>query len=86
EFLENAMYVDSTYARVVSGPGTSSFQKAADFDKGVVDGAVNGVGAAVRKLGQLIQPAQSGYMRNYATGVAIGALMILVVLAWGLLL
>ena len=86
EFLENAMYVDSTYARVVSGPGTSSFQKAADFDKGVVDGAVNGVGAAVRKLGQLIQPAQSGYLRNYATGVAIGALMILVVLAWGLLL
>tara|TARA_B100001769_G_scaffold274641_1_gene273553 strand:+ start:137 stop:2014 length:1878 start_codon:yes stop_codon:yes gene_type:complete len=86
EFLENAMYVDSTYARVVSGPGTSSFQKAADFDKGVVDGAVNGVGVAVRKLGQLIQPAQSGYMRNYATGVAIGALMILVVLAWGLLL
>ena len=86
EFLENSMYVDSTYARVVSGPGTSSFQKAADFDKGVVDGAVNGVGAAVRKLGQLIQPAQSGYMRNYATGVAIGALMILVVLAWGLLL
>lgn len=86
EFLENAMYVDSTYARVVSGPGTSSFQKAADFDKGVVDGAVNGVGIAVRKLGQLIQPAQSGYMRNYATGVAIGALMILVVLAWGLLL
>ncbi len=86
EFLENAMYVDSTYARVVSGPGTSSFQKAADFDKGVVDGAVNGVGAVVRKLGQLIQPAQSGYMRNYATGVAIGALMILVVLAWGLLL
>ena len=86
EFLENAMYVDSTYARVVSGPGTSSFQKAADFDRGVVDGAVNGVGAAVRKLGQLIQPAQSGYMRNYATGVAIGALMILVVLAWGLLL
>lgn len=86
EFLENAMYVDSTYARVVSGPGTSSFQKAADFDRGVVDGAVNGVGAAVRKLGQLIQPAQSGYMRNYATSVAIGALMILVVLAWGLLL
>ena len=86
EFLENAMYVDSTYARVVSGPGTSSFQKAADFDKGVVDGAVNGVGAAVRKLGQLIQPAQSGYMRNYATGEAIGALMILVVLAWGHLL
>ena len=37
------------------------------------------------KLGQLIQPTQSGYMRNYAVGVALGALAILVVLAWGLL-
>ena len=37
------------------------------------------------KLGQLIQPTQSGYMRNYAVGVALGALAILVLLAWGLL-
>ena len=37
------------------------------------------------KLGQLIQPTQSGYMRNYAVAVALGALAILVLLAWGLL-
>lgn len=85
EFLENAMYVDSSYARVVGGPGTTSFQKTADFDRRIVDGGVNGLARAVMKLGQLIQPTQSGYMRNYAVGVALGALAILVVLAWGLL-
>ncbi len=85
EFLENAMYVDSSYARVVGGPGTTGFQKTADFDRRIVDGGVNGLARAVMKLGQLIQPTQSGYMRNYAVGVALGALAILVVLAWGLL-
>ena len=85
EFLENAMYVDSSYARVVGGPGTSGFQRTADFDGRIVDGGVNGLGRAIMKFGQLIQPTQSGYMRNYAVGVALGALAILVILAWGLL-
>jgi NADH-quinone oxidoreductase subunit L len=66
--------------------GTSGFQKTADFDAEIVDGTINGVGRLVMKLGRLIQPAQSGYMRNYAVGVAVGALAIVVVLAWGLLL
>ena len=86
EFLENAMYVDATYARVVGGVGTTGFQKTADFDAEIVDGTVNGVGRLVMKLGQLIQPTQSGYMRNYAVGVAVGAVAIVAVLAWGLLL
>lgn len=66
--------------------GTTGFQKTADFDAEIVDGTINGVGRLVMKLGQLIQPTQSGYMRNYAVGVAVGALAIVVVLAWGLLL
>ena len=86
EFLENAMYVDATYARVVGGVGTTGFQKTADFDAEIVDGTVNGVGRLVMKLGQLIQPTQSGYMRYYAVGVAVGAVAIVAVLAWGLLL
>ena len=86
EFLENAMYVDATYARVVGGTGTSAFQKTADFDSSVVDGSVNGLGRLIMKFGQLIQPTQSGYMRNYAIGIAVGALAIIALLAWGLLL
>jgi NADH-quinone oxidoreductase subunit L len=86
EFLENAMYVDSTYARVVDGIGTSSFQGAADIDKRFVDGTVNTVGKLTMRLGRLIRPAQSGYIRNYAVGVALGALVLVAFLTWGLLL
>jgi NADH-quinone oxidoreductase subunit L len=86
EFLENAMYVDSTYARVVDGVGTSSFQGAADIDERFVDGTVNTIGKLTMRLGQLIRPAQSGYIRNYALGVALGALVIVALLTWGLLL
>ncbi len=86
EFLENAMYVDSTYARVVDGIGTSSFQGAADIDERFVDGTVNTVGKLTMRLGRLIRPAQSGYIRNYAVGVALGALVIVAFLTWGLLL
>ena len=86
DFLENAMYVDSTYARVVDGIGTSSFQGAADIDKRFVDGTVNTVGKLTIRLGRLIRPAQSGYIRNYAVGVALGALVIVAFLTWGLLL
>lgn len=86
DFLENAMYVDSTYARVVDGIGTSSFQGAADIDERFVDGTVNTVGKLTMRLGQLIRPAQSGYIRNYAVGVALGALVIVAFLTWGLLL
>ena len=86
DFLENAMYVDSTYARVVDGIGTSSFQGAADIDKRFVDGTVNTVGKLTIRLGRLIRPAQSGYIRNYAVGVALGALVLVAFLTWGLLL
>lgn len=86
EFLENAMYVDSTYARVVDGIGTSSFQGAADIDERFVDGTVNTVGKLTMRLGRLIRPAQSGYIRNYAVGVALGALVLVAFLTWGLLL
>ena len=86
DFLENAMYVDSTYARVVDGIGTSSFQGAADIDERFVDGTVNTVGKLTMRLGRLIRPAQSGYIRNYAVGVALGALVLVAFLTWGLLL
>ena len=44
EFLENAMYVDSSYeSRRWSGHNRLS--KTADFDRRIVDGGVNGLGA-----------------------------------------
>jgi len=85
KFLNEAMYVDATYARVAGGPGTKSFDGVARFDNKVVDGAVNGVARATIRLGQLLQPAQSGMVRQYAIGVAIGAVALAVWILTGVL-
>ena len=74
KILTEAMYVDSAYSTVVGGPGRVGFQAAADFDKQVVDGGVDGLARLTRWIGEFIRPAQSGYLRNYAIGVAIGAI------------
>ena len=83
KFLTEAMYVDATYAKVAGGPGTKGFALAATFDKVGVDGAVDGTGRLVRKVGELIQPAQSGFVRQYAIGVAIGGIAVVVWLLSG---
>ncbi|NOX28601.1 MAG: NADH-quinone oxidoreductase subunit L [Actinobacteria bacterium] len=78
KFLENAMYVDATYAKIVGGPGQKSFDAIAAGDQKLVDGAVNGAGRLVQKIGLLIQPGQSGMLRQYAIGIALGGLAIVV--------
>ena len=42
------------------------------FDREVVDGAVNGTASLVQRAGKALRPVQSGYVRSYALGVAIG--------------
>ncbi|WP_420445528.1 NADH-quinone oxidoreductase subunit L [Candidatus Poriferisodalis sp.] len=79
--LENVFYVDSTISNFVSGPGTAAFEAAATVDRKVVDGAVDGVAKLVRQLGQAVRPLQSGYLRHYASGVAVGAIILVVWLA-----
>jgi NADH-quinone oxidoreductase subunit L len=77
ELLANAWYVDSTIAGFVGGPGRIGFEGAATFDRTVVDGAVNGVGTLVRGGGSSLRRLQSGYVRGYALGIAIGAVVLL---------
>ena len=79
--LENAFYVDSSISTFVGGPGTKAFEAAATADRRFVDGAVNGVARLVRMIGEAIRPLQSGYLRHYASGVAIGAIILVVWLA-----
>ena len=79
--LENVFYVDSTISNFVGGPGTKAFDAAATVDRRFVDGAVNGVAKLVRLLGQAVRPLQSGYLRHYASGVAIGAIALVIWLA-----
>ena len=79
--LENVFYVDSTISNFVGGPGTKAFDAAATADRRFVDGAVNGVAKLVRMLGQAVRPLQSGYLRHYASGVAVGAIALVIWLA-----
>jgi NADH-quinone oxidoreductase subunit L len=78
EVLANAWYYDSTLARLVDGPGRAAFEATATFDRQVVDGAVNGVAAAVRRAGGGLRRVQSGLLRSYALGVTAGAVGLLV--------
>ena len=56
-----------------------SFNAMVFFDTRVIDGAVNGVATVVRGSSMGLRRLQSGYLRNYALGVAIGAVLLL---AW----
>jgi NADH-quinone oxidoreductase subunit L len=74
--LANGWYIDSSIAAFVAGPGTRLFAAVAWFDKSIIDGAVNGVATLVRGGGDRIRKLQTGYVRNYALGVALGAVIL----------
>jgi NADH-quinone oxidoreductase subunit L len=78
EVLRRAWYVDELYQRIVEAPGRALANFSAFVvDAKVIDGTVNGVGALVRAGGSRLRTVQSGFVRNYALGVAIGAVAIL---------
>jgi NADH-quinone oxidoreductase subunit L len=76
--LENGWYVNAAYSWFIGGPGRQAFEAVAWFDKHVVDGAVEGLGGGARWLGGQLRKVQSGYVRNYAVGIAAGAVLLMV--------
>ena len=60
----------------MGGPGRKVFQATTDFDKTVVDGAVNGVGTLVAEGSTRARLLQTGYVRNYALGLTIGVVVV----------
>ncbi|HXF71522.1 MAG TPA: NADH-quinone oxidoreductase subunit L [Actinomycetota bacterium] len=79
-FLARGWMIDDAYARLVQVPGKGAGALLARFDASVVDGAVNGVGAAFRALAAWGRRIQTGFVRNYALGFLAGAVLILVYL------
>jgi NADH-quinone oxidoreductase subunit L len=75
--LAHAWYIDDAYAAAVGGPGEAAFQGIADFDQAIVDGAVREVGSGTKGLADRLRPLQTGLVRSYALGVAIGAGLLL---------
>jgi NADH-quinone oxidoreductase subunit L len=78
ELFAEGWYYDSTITAFMGGPGRKGFEAVTAFDETVVDGAVNGVGAAVRGGGRGVRVLQTGFVRSYALGVAVGAVGLLV--------
>jgi NADH-quinone oxidoreductase subunit L len=81
----NKYYVDEAYQAVVVKPlkGISRIVLWKGMDEGLIDaGLVNGLGRAVRAWGSIVRHFQSGSIRNYATWVLAGCL--LVIFAMGL--
>jgi NADH-quinone oxidoreductase subunit L len=79
QLLEDGYRVDDLYGRGIVLPGKrlSSFA-AFVFDARVVDGAVNGVGVLVRKIGESLRPLQTGKVRSYGAGILAGAVGLVV--------
>ncbi|MGQ0520410.1 MAG: NADH-quinone oxidoreductase subunit L [Actinomycetota bacterium] len=76
--LRRAWGVDALYSAVIEAPGRALAAFAAYVvDARVIDGAVNGLGALVRGGGGVLRKVQTGYVRNYALGVAFGATVLL---------
>jgi len=77
-FLRRAWFFDDIVAATVSGPlRAAATALAFVLDREVVDGAVNGVARALAISGRVIRKAQSGYIRAYALGIGIGAVVLL---------
>jgi len=76
--LRNKWYVDEAYSGLffTAGGALSRFT-ASVVDNRIVDGAVNGVGALARGSGSLLRRLQTGYVRNYALAISVGAVLIL---------
>jgi NADH-quinone oxidoreductase subunit L len=76
----NQYFVDEVYQALVVQPvvGGSRELLWQGVDVGVIDGAVNGVGARARGIGAVLRRLQSGYIRSYATWVLLGSLAALV--------
>jgi NADH-quinone oxidoreductase subunit L len=79
EILARAWGIDDAYSAFVGGPGRRSFAAVEWFDRNIIDGAVNGVGAVAKGAGTGLRRLQTGYVRNYALGIAVGAVAML---AW----
>jgi NADH-quinone oxidoreductase subunit L len=72
-FLQRVWYWDDFYDAVIGRPS----QQLATFfawvvEARLIDGAVNGAARLVRSTGSATRKLQTGYVRNYALGIAVG--------------
>ena len=75
----HAWYYDGGIAWLVGGPIRRAAQWTADvFDQKIIDGAVNGVARGFGAIGGQARRLQTGLVRQYALGIAIGAVALVI--------
>jgi NADH:ubiquinone oxidoreductase subunit 5 (subunit L)/multisubunit Na+/H+ antiporter MnhA subunit len=79
--LTRKLYVDDLYALLVRGAFFALATAVAWFDRNVVDGAVNLVGEAARRGGELLRRTVTGKVQGYALLTFGGVAAALVVVA-----
>jgi NADH-quinone oxidoreductase subunit L len=76
--LFHKWYVDELYDAVVVRPvGAMSRVFAGAFDRGVIDGVVDGLGRAAQGLGLVLARVQTGLLNTYAFVIIVGVLAVL---------
>jgi NADH-quinone oxidoreductase subunit L len=80
--LSHGWYIDEGVAATVSGPLTG-IARVFSFgvDLGLIDGTINGLARLTAQTGRQLRRVQTGYVRNYALGIGIGAAIILAYVA-----
>ncbi len=77
KLLEQAWNYDKGVSSFMGGPGRKGFDGIAWFDAKVIDGAVNGVATAVRGAAGQVRKTQSGFVRQYASALGVGVVLML---------
>ncbi len=76
--LARAWGYDAAISSFMGGPGRRGFDGVTWFDANVVDGAVNGAATVVGAASGRARRLQTGYVRSYALGLAVGLIVIAV--------
>jgi NADH-quinone oxidoreductase subunit L len=74
------LYGDAINEELFMRPGDTLVSSLVTFDDGVVDGAVDGTGAAGIGMSATFRRLQTGYVRSYALSILLGALLLVAAL------
>jgi NADH-quinone oxidoreductase subunit L len=75
--LQKSYFIDEIYDTAIGRPAEGFARLAAVFDSQVIDGAVNGLARLARGAGGGLRRIQTGFVRQYALGIVIGAVALL---------
>ena len=76
--FEHKWWVDEFYQTILLKPfHVLSDSLAHPFDQGTIDATVNGIASGAKGLAGILRKVQNGYVRNYATAIIAGLVLIL---------